>query len=469
MQTFFSKLKSTVFGEFLDELEIGKEFQRALSLPETDNADQLEEKAGLDRLGSKDIMSSMGATFIVAALVLLLIILITTVVIFFVRRSSRQCSSKCKERATSLKDKVFYNAMIRFAFVSALKLNLSAMVAMQEFFFLDTGKQIVTAITFIAINLMPLVFARVLYKRAGKLEHPDNSKIKTLFAGRRVDSGSEHRVWIYPLVFFGRRYIFIFVSVYHIESPALQIVCQQVLIMASLIYISHSDQMFTSKLTQCIEIATEVLLFVATQLLQAFMLSAQYSELGIQRLEQAFYVAFTLLLVLNLLFMVYSLYDARQKSKRKRKLQANQLAYDHFIAANYKLYKEMNKMDRECHKTQSSNTSSYDSADAAEDQGAQQIEQVGGDSRHSQKDNTAVELDVQSPSKERHPRRIGNSFESQLQFSQSNIDQTHHDFLAQSMSARSDREKCDDLVNQSRIIYDANSKNIPIPRFWEKP
>ena len=66
-------------------------------------------------------------------MVLLFTAAMVALIALMFRHYKIKSSPECKERVKSMKEKVFYNALIRFAFLSAMKLNLGAMLNFEEF------------------------------------------------------------------------------------------------------------------------------------------------------------------------------------------------------------------------------------------------------------------------------------------------------------------------------------------------
>ena len=74
----------------------------------------------------------------------------------------------------------------------------------------------------ILINLCPLVLSRILYKNNNVLkEQETKNKIGALYEGKNVESKRKHRAWVFPLVFFGRRLVFILGTVVLFDYPSI--------------------------------------------------------------------------------------------------------------------------------------------------------------------------------------------------------------------------------------------------------
>ena len=89
-----------------------------------------EEKIGEARLGSDDMTANFGITFFLATAALILLVVLVSIIILLSSRT--KLSRKNQERKKKLKDKILYNPIIRFAFLSALKTNLSSILALKS-------------------------------------------------------------------------------------------------------------------------------------------------------------------------------------------------------------------------------------------------------------------------------------------------------------------------------------------------
>ena len=137
-----------------------------------------------------------------------------------------------------------WNPVIRYLLLNSLKINYSAACVFKH---TDAGawSQFVAVLMLVGINVCPLILARILYKNNGVLEDKEKvSKIGTLYEGKNVPADRKHRVWIYPLVFFFRRSLFIVGTLVLFDYPALQMVVHQLLSLAMLAYMLKDQYMF---------------------------------------------------------------------------------------------------------------------------------------------------------------------------------------------------------------------------------
>ena len=95
------------------------------------------------------------------------ILLIALLIIFIGRRS--KLSEKNELRLSKLEDQLFYNPVIRITFLSGIKNNIvSAMVF--KLLPHDRNQMIGAVLIFAITNLIPLLYARVLYKHRLELD-----------------------------------------------------------------------------------------------------------------------------------------------------------------------------------------------------------------------------------------------------------------------------------------------------------
>ena len=138
----------------MDDIDIGTAVMDTLGLP-ADKTSSTEEKVGEERLGSESPLSSFGATLLLSSIVFGIILLIVIIVICIVKRNST--SQKCKACALKLKRAIFFNPIIRYLLLNALKLNMSALMVIKATDPSSSDLAIGIA-TLTIINGAPLVF-----------------------------------------------------------------------------------------------------------------------------------------------------------------------------------------------------------------------------------------------------------------------------------------------------------------------
>ena len=148
----------------------------------------------------------------------LLIIVILLVLLCLARRYGMP--EKCKSLINKVKSKIFWNLMIRYLFLNALKLNMTGLVAIKTA--TEAGVNLAIGVgTLSVINMVPLVFVCFLYNNQDELESEALVKSAgTLMLGKYVIPG-DHQVWMHPIIFFYRRSLYIVVTVYLLDYPAL--------------------------------------------------------------------------------------------------------------------------------------------------------------------------------------------------------------------------------------------------------
>ena len=129
-RTILLGLRRVAMGEFMDDLEIGDRLAEffGLSAASESKDDLNNEKVGNERLGSKFISENMGVTFtLIAAFVVTIILLVFS--LYCCCKSCGSTCSKCKELMVKLKDRLFWNPIIRYTYEAALKYNQVALLA----------------------------------------------------------------------------------------------------------------------------------------------------------------------------------------------------------------------------------------------------------------------------------------------------------------------------------------------------
>ena len=113
-----------------------------------------------------------------------------------------------------LEDQLFYNPVIRLTFLSGLKTNMTTALVFK--LLRDETAQIIAASLIFAIfNLIPLLYARILFKHRTELESEDKiRKFGSLYDNKNVKSDRDHRVWGFPLNFFYRRTAFALITIF---------------------------------------------------------------------------------------------------------------------------------------------------------------------------------------------------------------------------------------------------------------
>ena len=221
---------------------------------------------------------------------------------------------------------IFYNAIIRFAFLNALKFNMSSMVV----FYKESssvGSTFVAALLFVGFTIVvPIVLIRIVYiNRASLHELKMILKYGTMYSGRRViDLIDERRVWVYPFIFFVRRTLFAIATVSLFEYPSLQVIVHQFLTMATLIYLCNDSRMFMDNSQRVTEIISELFLLLISVLAIQFE-RYKNSDDEVKNLEISIFISLGLLMLFNTMFLIYGIFIDRRESKRVKAIQSAKL------------------------------------------------------------------------------------------------------------------------------------------------
>ena len=169
-----------------------------------------------------------------------------------------------------MKNKVFFNPLIRYALLVSPKMNISTITAFKFYKAEDMGigSKVSSVLIFLVINIVPCILTFVYSKNVQSLQDKDKkNKFGTAYQERTADKKAMYRVVLFPLLFFYRRTAFALTSVLLFDRPAIQMIVHIFLTMATLVYLCYDSWMFESKIQRSIEIANEVFLLLLSILL----------------------------------------------------------------------------------------------------------------------------------------------------------------------------------------------------------
>ena len=156
--------------------------------------------------------------------------------------------------------------------LNALKLNLNAFITLKAYATNYNGEKATAIAILVVINLVPIIIARLLFKKKNELEDEAIwSRYNTIYKGKQVNKEKNHHVWLYPIAFFYRRTIFICAMVYLLDWPYLQMMIHEVLTLATIVYLIRDKQRYEEKIIRLTEVGSEVLLLFTSILIQEFM------------------------------------------------------------------------------------------------------------------------------------------------------------------------------------------------------
>jgi len=192
----------------------------------------------------------------------LAIVLAIFLVFFFSCRCCIYRDYKCFSRYMNLKQKIFYNAFIRYAIQSTLKLQISACMTLSALNWEESsqlGQGVVSIFLIFVFLTLPVVFVCILWRNYEHLNTLSmRKKIGTLYPGINTESKV---ALLYTIVFLLRRSLFCFFTFAMISIPGIQV---QTFIFSSLLYVIYlnSDHIFESKLQTMQENVNEAIFIV---------------------------------------------------------------------------------------------------------------------------------------------------------------------------------------------------------------
>jgi len=194
--------------------------------------------------------------------------------------------------------KVFYNAIIRFVILNALKFAVASIIAIKAYK-TNTDVYISSGVLF-ALLLCSLSFFWILRKNHKILKDSNiRTKIGTLYTDKNVDR-TGHNVQYFPLAFFVRRVVFACAAVYLFESPQVQMIVHHILSMLIMTHLAYDRWAQASTGFRMVEIGSEVLLHFTSILLSQFSI-VSYSDVALESMALA---SLGTLVVLNLAHMI---------------------------------------------------------------------------------------------------------------------------------------------------------------------
>ena len=97
------------------------------------------------------------------------------------------------------------------------------------------------------VILTPIIFLRVILKYHNRLEEDDiKAKYGSMYRGKNVED-IDHKAYLYPMLFFWRRLVFAFATVYLFSYPLMQMYVHLGLTMLTLILLMQNKRAFESQ------------------------------------------------------------------------------------------------------------------------------------------------------------------------------------------------------------------------------
>ena len=117
-------------------------------------------------------MSKLGISLLLITAVIIILLIFILIIRFL---CGNKMSEANRSRLESIKSKLFYNPLIRYAFLNSLKFNFTAVTTFQQATN-DSIQLIIAIIFFIAASIIPLILSRVLFKLNNELNSDENKK-----------------------------------------------------------------------------------------------------------------------------------------------------------------------------------------------------------------------------------------------------------------------------------------------------
>ena len=134
-QMLLHQFKRIALGEFMDDLDWADQVSEELKIPTDEEQSEL--------------LSGLGLTLILASATLLILVILVLIINLVLKGC--KLSPKWQSRLKWLKQKVFWNPLIRYTLLNTLKLNMIAMI------FFIKGKEIDSGSGYQSIGLLTLL------------------------------------------------------------------------------------------------------------------------------------------------------------------------------------------------------------------------------------------------------------------------------------------------------------------------
>ena len=268
-----------------------------------------------------------------------MVLIIIVVVIICIARRTR-LSDKNKERCDKLKGKIFYNALIRYTLLNALKLNLMAMLPLNSNDEdADFVKKLVPILLLIILVQLPFIYVCCLEKRKSELDQPMvSNSIGNLYQGLNLEQLEEKdeekkskSVWHYTFVFLVRRQLFIVLTVFVFEHPNMQMIGHIIQTMINSAYLVADPAMFEEKNRKRIEVLNDLVLLLLSLFMLQHMTKPEPDAKEV--LGDITIGVLGLLFILNVTYIGTMIRDSIRASKRTKKIQKIKEAFEAAKAA----------------------------------------------------------------------------------------------------------------------------------------
>ena len=201
---------------------------------------------------------------------LLLVTMVAIVVTTFLCPCCK-LSEKISKKVANVKSMIFFSSPIRYTMANSLKLNLSSLLALKVVNDSSWSQTLVASLILVVINCMPFLYARLIWKKYDVLDEDlTKQRYGNLYSKRNTNKAWKKRLSMSPFSYFYRRAAFMCVTVFLFDYPALQMICFQVITIASIVLLVKDTSIFKhDKARFTIEVVTESLLLTISLFMQA--------------------------------------------------------------------------------------------------------------------------------------------------------------------------------------------------------
>ena len=299
----------------MDDLDVGNSAMSFMGM-EPSEAKGSDEKVGEERLGSSSPLQSFGATLLLGSILFVIIMLIIIALVIIVKRSNP--SPKCRERVTKYRRFVFFNPIIRYLVLNAVKLNMSGFVVFKLMG--ETSDLAVAIAILVMTNGAPLVFCITVSCYKDQLESEVcNKSFGAIYAGKNI-ADKKHRAGLFPILFFWRRALFIVATVFLFDYPLMQMVAHIFLTMVTFSLLAYDSQAYELPSQRIVEVGSEFTLHMTSIMMSLFMNPA-YDEEQKNLQETMSLACMGMLLSLNVIFILHTTCAGCKEKRRRKKLE----------------------------------------------------------------------------------------------------------------------------------------------------
>ena len=197
-----------------------EECEGCKSTSERDEISQPSKVPVLSRLGSGNLIQNLGIMLVIA-LAIVLFLLILVLMKYLGRRYER-----VSELYKNLRNKVYYNTLIRYVIQSTLKIQIASCTTIGMITwstFKETSQGILAIFLMTLFTICPLLFALVLYRNNDNLhKQAMRAKIGTMYPGVWLEEDENNRFQLsLIIVFLVRRSIFVALTFSLYDYPSL--------------------------------------------------------------------------------------------------------------------------------------------------------------------------------------------------------------------------------------------------------